>query len=80
MTNFNDPSRVRIDEVGIPARAYYLLRKLAEVKNRTIEELIEELILKGIASLLENHSMLGEQYSQYLKEKYQYDPQGRWKV
>jgi hypothetical protein len=80
MTNFNDPAGIGIEEIAIPARAYYLLRKLAEVKNRTVEELIEELILKGIVSLLENHSVLGEQYAQYLKERYQYDPQGRWKV
>jgi hypothetical protein len=60
LTNFNDPTGIGIEEIAIPARAYYMLRKFAEVKNRTVEELIEELILKGIASLLENHSALGE--------------------
>ena len=80
MTNSNDPTGIGIEEIAVPARAYYMLRKLAEVKNRTIEELIEEYILAGLASDLKNHTVLGVQYSDYLKEKYQYDPQGRWKV
>jgi hypothetical protein len=80
LTNFNDTATISLEEIGIPARAYKVLEELAEVKNRTIEELIEEYILAGLASDLKNHTVLGVQYSDYLKEKYQYDPQGRWKV
>ena len=80
MTNFNDPSSVRIDEVGIPARAYRLLEELAVIKNRTVEQLIEEYILAGLHSDIQNHQALGMQYANYLREKHQYDSRGRWKV
>ena len=80
MTNFNDPSSVIMEDVSIPKRAYKVIEELAEIKNRTVDELIEEYILEALAMDLQNHSLVGKQYSQYLKEKYQYDPQGRWKV
>ena len=80
MTNFNDSSVARIDDLAIPARAYKIIEEMAVVKNRTIEELLEEYILIGLAQDMQNHSRIGKQYSQYLKEKHQYDPQGRWKV
>jgi hypothetical protein len=37
MTNFNDTSGIRIEDMSIPARAYKLLEELAVVKNRTVE-------------------------------------------
>ena len=80
MTNFHDISAARIEDVSIPARAYKVIEELAEVKNRTVQELIEDYILVGLALDLKNHTVLGVQYSDYLKEKYQYDPQRLWKV
>jgi hypothetical protein len=80
MGNYNDSHVVQIgDDVTIPERAYHLIGKLAEVKNKTKEALIEEYILTGLGRDLEDHSRLGERYSDYLKERYQYDPQGRWR-
>ena len=80
MTNFNDTSSVRIDEVGIPAGAYGLLEELAVIKNRTVEQMIEDYILAGLHSDIQNHQSLGMQYANYLREKHQYDSRGRWKA
>ena len=79
MTNFSDPSSVRIDEVGIPVGAHGLLEDLAVIKNTTVDELIEEYILAGLPSDIQHHQSLGMQYASYLREKHQYDSCGRWK-
>jgi hypothetical protein len=80
LTNFNDTSGRRIEDMSIPARAYSLLGELAAIKNRTVEQLIEEYILAGLHSDIQNHQSLGMQYANYLREKHQYDSRGRWKV
>lgn len=80
MTNFNDPAAARIEDLSIPARAYKLLEELAVIKNRTVEEMIEDYILAGIHADMQNHQSLGMQYANYLREKHQYDSRGRWKV
>jgi hypothetical protein len=79
MTNFNDTSGTRIEDLVIPARAYKLLEELALVKNRTVEEMTEGYILTGLHSDIQNHQSLGMQYANYLREKHQYDSRGRWK-
>jgi hypothetical protein len=80
LTDFNDTSGVRIEDLAIPARAYKLLEELAGVKNRTVEQLIEDYILTGLHSDIQNHQALGTAYANYLREKHQYDSGGRWKV
>ena len=79
MTNFNDTSGIRIEDVSIPARAYSLLEELAVIKNRTVEQMMEDYILTGLHSDIQNHQSLGMQYANYLREKHQYDSRGRWK-
>ena len=66
MTNFNDTSGTRIEDLSIPARAYSLLEELAVVKNRTVQELIEDYILAGLHCDIHNHQALGMQYANYL--------------
>ena len=80
MTNFNDPSGTRIEDLSIPARAYSLLEELAVVKNRPVEQMMEDYILAGLHSDIQNHQCLGMQCANYLREKHQYDSRGRWKV
>ena len=80
MASFNDTSGIRIEDLSIPGRAYGLLEELAVIKNRTVEQLIEEYILAGLHSNIQNHQSLGMQYANYLREKHQYDNRGRWKV
>ena len=80
MTNFNDPSSVVLEDMSITARAYSLLEELAVIKNRTVEEMIEDYILAGLHSDIQNHQALGMQYANYLREKHQYDSRGRWKI
>ena len=79
MTNFNETSGIRIEDISIPARAYKLLEEQA-LKNRTVEEMIEGYILTGVHSDIQNYQALGMQYANYLREKHRYDSRGRWKV
>jgi hypothetical protein len=79
LTDFNDTSGIRIEDLAITARAYKLLEELAVVTNRTVEEMIEGYILAGLHSDIQNHQSLGMQYANYLREKHQYDSRGRWK-
>ena len=80
MTNFNETSSIRIEDISIPARAYKLLEELAVIKNRTPEQRIEDYILAGLHNDIQNYQALGMQYANYLREKHQYDSRGRWKV
>ena len=80
MTDFNDTSGIRIEDLAITARAYKLLEELAVVTNRTVEEMIEDYILVGLHSDIQNHQSLGMAYANYLREKHQYDSRGRWKA
>ncbi len=73
MTNFNDPSGTRIEDLSIPARAYSLLEELAVVKNRTVQGLIEDYIHAGLYRDIQNPQSLGAAYANYLREKHQYD-------
>ncbi len=57
-----------------------LVEEFAVIKNRTVQELIEDYILAGLHSDIQNHQALGMQYANYLMEKHQYDSLGRWKV
>ena len=80
MTNFNDTSGIRIEDVSILTSAYKLLEELAVIKNRTVEQMIEDYILVGLHSDIQNHQSLGMAYANYLREKHQYDSRGRWKA
>ena len=80
MTNFNDTLGIRIEDMSIPARAYSLLEELAVIKNRTMEQMIEDYILAGLHNDIQNHQALGTAYANYLREKCQYDTRGRWKI
>ena len=80
MTDFNDTSGIRIEDVSILTSAYKLLEELAVIKNRTVEQMIEDYILVGLHNDIQNHQSLGMQYANYLREKHQYDSRGRWKV
>ena len=80
MTSFYDPSGTRVEDLSIPARAYSLVEEFAVIKNRTVQELIEDYILAGLHSDIQNHQALGMQYANHLMEKHQYDSLGRWKV
>ena len=73
MTNFNDTSGIRIEDVSIPTSAYKLLEELAVIKNRTVEQMIEDYILVGLHSDIQNHQSLGMAYANYLREKHRYD-------
>lgn len=81
MGNYNDVHVTRIGvDVSIPEMAYHLIKKLAEVKNKTTEVLIEEYILAGRSLDLEDYPLIREAVFRLPERKVPVRPAGAMEV